>query len=79
MWICGKGEESLKHILKKCEATKDDHKEISIEEFFSEKGNGLNIMRKTDTRREEDGEGGQSHREPRKPKVQGTRTRYKER
>lgn len=68
MWICGKGEESLKHILKKCEATKD---EISIEEFFSEKGNGLNIMRKTDTRREEDGEGGQSHREPRKPKVQG--------
>lgn len=28
-------------------------------------------MRKTDTRREEDGEGGQSHREPRKPKVQG--------
>lgn len=43
MWICGKGEESLKHILKKCEAIKD---EISIEEFFSEKGNGLNRYEK---------------------------------
>jgi len=48
--ICGKGEESLKHVLKECEATKD---EISMEEFLSEEGNGLNIMRKIDKIREE--------------------------
>lgn len=47
--ICEKEEESLRYILKECEATKD---EISMEEFLSEEGNGLNIMRKIDKIRE---------------------------
>lgn len=48
--ICGRGKESLKHVLKECEATKN---EISMEEFLSEEGNGLNIMKKIDQIREE--------------------------
>jgi len=51
--ICGKGEESLKHVLKECKATKD---EISMEEFLSEEGNGLNIMRKIDEPRKPEGQ-----------------------
>lgn len=48
--ICGKGQESLKHVLKECEATKD---KITMEKFLSEEENGLNIMRKIDKIQEE--------------------------
>lgn len=48
--ICGKGHESLKHVLKECEATKD---KITMQKFLSKEGNGLNIMRKIDKIQEE--------------------------
>lgn len=41
--VCGRGEESLTHVLKECEATRDN---IQSEDFLSEKDRGLEIMRK---------------------------------
>jgi len=41
--ICGKDEESITHVLKECEATRDD---LQIEELLSEEGRGLEVMRR---------------------------------
>lgn len=41
-------EKKVKHVLKECEATKNE-----MEEFLSKEANGLNIMKKIDQIREE--------------------------
>lgn len=46
--VCGRGEESLTHVLKECEATRDN---IQNEDFLSEKGRRLEIMRKIERER----------------------------
>jgi len=47
--ICREAEESLFHILKECDATKND---MSIEEFIGE-GKGLELMKKIEKLRKE--------------------------
>lgn len=41
--VCGRGEESLTHVLKECEATRD---KIRSEDLLSEENRELEIMRK---------------------------------
>jgi len=45
-----RAEESLFHILKECDAAKND---MSIEEFIEEEGKGLELMKKIKKLREE--------------------------
>jgi len=53
---CGSGEENIMHVLKECEATKD---EMSIEEFLSEEGKSCNAMKKINRVREKKREEGE--------------------
>lgn len=50
--MCGEGTENLSHVLKECEATKD---EIRIEELLNEDGRGLEVMKRIQRAREEKG------------------------
>lgn len=70
--ICGKVEESLKHVLKECEEC-NKRRNINGKIFERErKWIQYNEKNRQNTRREEDGEGRQSHHEPKKPEMQGT-------
>jgi len=68
--ICGRGEESLTHVLKECEATRDN---IQSEDFLSEEGGGLEIMRKIERERRK-----QQEKEEKTEAQKGVQTKEKQ-